>query len=372
VERVGRDDIDYGDGHDDQWEESPVRPGDDGRRPDEGRAAPSDPGLRGRDAWPASERNAPRRDDVPRWMDSRPESPGPNARKSSWQAADPADEGLKPWERQALQSGEEPADKGAERRGLSRVRGFAPQRPATAREDDGWDVAPMRRASEDEGWRRRALLREIVETGLLAILVFLSVRASFQNFKVDGASMQPALADGQFLIVNKLIYSEIDLDKLGTFFPFISGGENPKRNVFHGPERGDIVVLQDPRSPSTDLIKRIIGLPGETLEIVDGRVFVNDFLLEEPYITTEWNDSRPKIAIPADYYFVMGDNRENSLDSRSQQVGLIHKDLIIGKAMFSYWPRSKFGLAPNDSGKLTDEQKPALTTQRIGELAGVK
>jgi signal peptidase I len=84
------------------------------------------------------------------------------------------------------------------------------------------------------------LIREIVETGLLAALVFLSVRASFQNFKVDGTSMFPTLENGQFLIVNKLVYSEVDVEKLSKFVPLVHPGDDPKRNVFHGPERGDI------------------------------------------------------------------------------------------------------------------------------------
>lgn len=239
--------------------------------------------------------------------------------------------------------------------------GFAP--PSWATEEFGGEGEA---ASAHQGSKTRTWIRELVETGLLALLVFLSVRASFQNFKVDGSSMYPTLEDGQFLIVNKLVYSEVDVEKLSKFIPFVDPGDDPKRNVFHGPERGDIVVLRDPRKPETDLIKRVIGLPGETVEIVGGKVYINDRLLEEPYITSPWNDTRPKILIPEGEYYVLGDNRDNSLDSRSSQVGLVPKDLIIGKAMLSYWPRDKFGLAPNEGGSLSD-QKPVLTTRRLGE-----
>jgi signal peptidase I len=239
--------------------------------------------------------------------------------------------------------------------------GFLP--PPWAAEEFGGDGegAPVHHGSRTKTW-----IRELVETGLLALLVFLSVRASFQNFKVDGSSMYPTLEDGQFLIVNKLVYSEVDMEKLSKFIPFMEAGEDPKRSVFHGPQRGDIVVLQDPRKPETDLIKRVIGLPGETVEIVGGKVYINDLLLEEPYITAPWNDTKPKILIPEGEYYVLGDNRDNSLDSRSSQVGLVPKDLIIGKAMLSYWPRDKFGLAPNEGGDLGGE-KPVLTTKRLGE-----
>ena len=199
----------------------------------------------------------------------------------------------------------------------------------------------------------RTVARELVETLLLALLVFLAVRASFQNFKVDGHSMDPTLQHGEFLIVNKLVYSEVDIEKLERFLPFLDAGDSPTRYVFHGPERGDIIVLRDPRQPEVDLIKRVIGLPGETVEIVDGHVFINGRLLEEPYIEQPWNYTGAKVQIGADEYYVMGDNRENSKDSRT--VGNIPKDLIIGKAMLTYWPASEFGLAPNEAPTITSE-----------------
>ena len=283
----------------------------------------------------------------------------------------------------------------AEPQSFMRLGGFAPQRGSEAFDgnwgpeqeeidalergrrmhggsDGGFIVAPWdgdeidaEAAHAGSGAKLKTWVRELVETGLLALLVFLSVRASFQNFKVDGNSMLPTLEDGQFLIVNKLVYSEVDMEKLGKYVPFINADDDEQRHIFHGPERGDIVVLRDPRKPETDLIKRVIGLPGETVEIVNGKVFINDMLLEEPYITTPWNDTKTKILIPEGEYYVLGDNRDNSLDSRSSQVGLVPEDLIIGKAMLSYWPRDKFGLAANEEGSLT-EQKPVLTTQRIG------
>ena len=131
----------------------------------------------------------------------------------------------------------------------------------------------------------RAVFRRrlgLVETLLLALLVFLAVRASFQNFKVDGNSMYPTLENGEFLIVNKLVYSEVDVEKLSRFLPFLDPGESPRRFVFHGPERGDIVVLRDPRQPGVDLIKRVIGLPGETVEIVEGHGTQRNAVIEFP------------------------------------------------------------------------------------------
>lgn len=209
------------------------------------------------------------------------------------------------------------------------------------------------------GSRSKTLVRELVETGLLALLVFLAVRASFQNFRVEGESMYPTLEDGQYVIVNKLVYSEVDMDRLSDFVPIIKAEEGEKRHVFHGAQRGDIVVFHSPRDPSEDLIKRVIAVPGETIEILDGKVYVNDRLLEEPYITTPWHGNHPKILIPEDQYFVMGDNRNNSQDSRSPQVGLVHADMIVGKVALSYWPAGKFGFGPGGGAVLTDELRPA-------------
>ncbi|PFG73939.1 signal peptidase I [Tepidiforma thermophila] len=283
----------------------------------------------------------------------------PFIRLGAWapQRSLPADDGWAPEEevRQELEARANPL-------GFA-VEPVAGTPPWLAEAETGEDERPGQAGSDG---KLKAWIREVVETVMLAALVFLSVRASFGNFKVDGNSMYPTLENGEFLIVNKLVYSEVDLEKLSNFLPFIDPGDDPTRYVFHGPQRGDIIVLRDPRDPSTDLIKRVIGLPGETIEIVNGKVYINDRLLEEPYITTPWNDTLPKILIPPDEYFVMGDNRNNSLDSRSAQVGLVSKDLIIGKATLTYLPLDRFGLAPNQKGVLT-EQKPVLTTKRIGE-----
>ena len=198
------------------------------------------------------------------------------------------------------------------------------------------------------------LVRESVETLLLVLVVFLGVRASFQNYRVHGHSMDPTLQDGEFMLVNRLQYAEIDLQQMSRFIPFIDPGSDPKRDIFHGPERGDIIVLKDPRDPSGDrLVKRIIGLPGEKFEIADGRVYINGRELHEPYLASAWSGNAPPIRIPDGQYYVMGDNRGNSEDSR--YFGLVERDLIIGKTAVIFWPRDSFGLAPSES--------PALDSQ---------
>ncbi len=207
-------------------------------------------------------------------------------------------------------------------------------------------------ATATRGRRARLLVKELVETGMLALLVFLCVRATFQNFKVDGHSMDPTLDNGEFLIVNKLVYVEVNAEKLARFIPFIDAGGDEMRHIFHPPRRGNIIVLKHPARPETDLIKRVVGLPGETLEIKSGVVYINDSPLTESYTKEAWGGDYHKISIPEGEYFVMGDNRNNSSDSRTSAVGLVPEELIIGRATISYWPKKTFGWVPNQGGKL--------------------
>jgi signal peptidase I len=197
----------------------------------------------------------------------------------------------------------------------------------------------------------------VVETVLLTLLVFLAVRASFQNFRVQGHSMYPTLEDGQLVVVSPLLYSRIDTGRMDGFIPFLSLGEG-KRDIFQTPARGDIIIFHGLGPRSSDLIKRVIGLPGDQVQIIEGVVYIDDRRLDEPYITDLWDFNMPRTFLPPDYYFVMGDNRNNSEDSRSERVGLVHRDQIIGKALFSWWPRDRLGLPSQAPGQLTDEPPP--------------
>ena len=198
-----------------------------------------------------------------------------------------------------------------------------------------------------EAITRRTIFREIIETALLAILVFLSVRASVQHYRVEGHSMDPTLEDGEFLLVNSLLYSEVDVEAIARWVPFWDPGEPARRHVFHGPERGDIVILHHPvPGQERDLVKRVIGLPGDRLRIGDGVVYINGRALIEPYVKEPWRGDLPELTIGAGMYFVMGDNRNNSQDSRV--FGPVREELIVGKAMASWWPAGKMGRAPNE------------------------
>ncbi|MBI2914053.1 MAG: signal peptidase I [Chloroflexi bacterium] len=222
--------------------------------------------------------------------------------------------------------------------------------------------------------RRRwaVTVREVVETLLLALLIFLAVRASFQNFRVEGASMVPSLEDGEYLIVNKLSYAQLDLS-IFNWLPFFDAGDDPVHHLWAAPDRGDVIVFRAPTSPDRDFIKRIIGVPGDTIEIVPDKtqVLVNGNAIDEPYIQGTTTCSRgcgPWPVPPANSpesmkacgspacYFVMGDNRQNSSDSR--QGWLVPEENIIGKALITYWHKGgpELNLAPNHPVSLAAEE----------------
>jgi signal peptidase I len=204
--------------------------------------------------------------------------------------------------------------------------------------------------------RRRYLTisREVIETLLLALLIFLAVRTSVQNFKVEGSSMIPSLENGQYIIVNKLAYAQFDVG-IFDFLPFFDAGDDSTHHLFGTPERGDVIVFESSRNPDRDFIKRIIGEPGDKVEIRNGVVYVNDAALDESYTQGTTTCPCGPWDVPEGHYFVLGDHRSNSSDSRSSSVGFVAEGQIIGKAWFSYWPLSDVGLAPNHSVSLASD-----------------
>jgi signal peptidase I len=178
--------------------------------------------------------------------------------------------------------------------------------------------------------RRNSTRRTLIEWGaivVVAVLAALLLRAFVvQPYYIPSGSMEPTLHIGDKVLVNKLSYS------------------------FHSVHRGDIVVFKTPpddNSPGIkDLIKRVIGLPGETISSgTDGTIYINDRQLSQPWLSAEAraNPGPPirRMVIPAGYYFVMGDNRSNSTDSR--MFGPISKGLIVGRAFLRVWPLSRLG-----------------------------
>lgn len=206
------------------------------------------------------------------------------------------------------------------------------------------DTAPLPDIQETPQRRQRSAVWEIVETLVLALLIFVAVRSVVLNFRVDGLSMQPSLASGQMLLVNRQVYFHFDLNRVLNIVPFVDQDGQRIIYPFHPPQRGDIVVLHPPVNQGKPYIKRVIALPGETIAIRDGGVYINGARISEPYldgIATSWGGSigHDEVTIPDGHVFVMGDNRNNSTDSRS--FGTIEIDEIIGKAWISYWPRER-------------------------------
>ncbi len=165
-----------------------------------------------------------------------------------------------------------------------------------------------------------AIIWSYVKVVLLAFLVAFVLRAYvFDVTKVDGTSMYPTLEDRDSLITDKISY------------------------LISQPERGDIVVLKAPDMPGHDYIKRVIGLPNEELQIMNGRVYIDGVALDEPYLDNAVTEGDDHLIIPDGFYFVMGDNRGDSRDSRLDSIGVINGDTISGKAVFRIFPVSGFG-----------------------------
>lgn len=175
-------------------------------------------------------------------------------------------------------------------------------------------------------WKRAAL--DILETLILAVVLYFGINAVSARVRVDGFSMNPSLENGEYILVNKLSYR------------------------FGEPTRGDIIVFSFPLDPEQDLIKRVIGLPGETISIQNGQVTVNGVILDEPYIAASplYNGTW---VVTDEQLFVLGDNRNESKDSH--EWGLLPMENIIGKAVVIYWPPPKW--------EMIDHVEPASAAQ---------
>lgn len=179
---------------------------------------------------------------------------------------------------------------------------------------------PAETAGEEEGGAHwfGVMVREVVETVGLAVIIFLIIRIGIQNYRIEGASMEPNFHDGEYLIVNKLAY------RLGEY------------------ERGDVIVFKYPNDPSKDYIKRVIGLPGDTVEIRGGELYVNNTLINEPYPHMPNVRDEPPTVVEAGHLYVMGDNRPASSDTRSW--GQLGQEFVIGQAWLAIYPINQFGL----------------------------
>lgn len=193
----------------------------------------------------------------------------------------------------------------------------------------------------------KSTFRDVLETLLLTLIIFLAVQSVVKNFKVEGTSMIPTLGNGEYLLVNKIDYWTIDNRLLHIVMPQKFPNNNQASFIFSGPSRGDIVVFEFPRDTSRDFIKRIIGLPGDVVEIHGGKVFVNGIALQEPYIEAPPRYVSGPVRVPPGHYYVLGDNRNSSSDSHVW--GLVPERDLIGKAWISYWPMSRWGILTSNA-----------------------
>lgn len=194
--------------------------------------------------------------------------------------------------------------------------------------------AEIAREKAEKAVKKKHVVREYTESIIIAVLLALVIRTFIvQAFKIPSGSMEDTLAIGDHILVNKFIY--------GTKLPF-----SDKRILkLRDPRRGDVIVFEYPEDPSKDFIKRVIGTPGDTVEVKDKKVYVNGKLYANPHEVHKEKDIIPKeqnprdnfgpVTVPADSYFMMGDNRDRSYDSRFW--GFVKSDKIKGLAFIKYW-----------------------------------
>jgi signal peptidase I len=182
------------------------------------------------------------------------------------------------------------------------------------------------------GVEKKSVIREWLESIVIAFILAMFIRTFIvQAFKIPTASMRPTLLAGDIILVNKFIY--------GAKIPF-TDWRFPK---VRSPKRGDVIVFIYPQNPQKDFIKRLVGLPGDRLEIKNGTIYVNEQPLVDSgfsqryyYNRGDFAEEGKKIAVPADNYFVLGDNSASSQDSR--YWGFVPGKDILGQAMVIYWP----------------------------------
>jgi len=177
----------------------------------------------------------------------------------------------------------------------------------------------MKRNNRDTKKGKKSMVRELLETVISAgIIAFIIITFIGQVTVVRGASMEPTLHNNERLIANKISYR------------------------FERPERGEIIIFRPPLEIKRNYIKRIIGIPGDKIEIANGEIYLNDKKLEEPYVKNRSYENMPPTIVPDDSFFVLGDNRPNSSDSR--YWGFVPRKNVVGRAWIVFWPLNRIRL----------------------------
>ncbi len=204
---------------------------------------------------------------------------------------------------------------------------------------------------KDRPPHQKGVLRDYVETILVCVIFVVFSRAfAFQQSKIPSGSMEDTLLIGDYIMVNRFVYAPTSFDWERSLLPV--------RDV----RRGDIVVFKYPDSPEVDYIKRIVGLPGDTVEMRQGYLYVNGVRQEEPYVRSDYRpaDSFGPRRVPDNSYFALGDHRNRSADSRVW--GFVPRALLKGRALFVWWsyaessaeanPESLLGSVKSIAGKI--------------------
>lgn len=174
--------------------------------------------------------------------------------------------------------------------------------------------------------QKAELIEWVKSIGIAALLAAFIMVFIGRSYVVEGSSMHPSLEHGERLVIDKLTYR------------------------FRPPERGEVIVFRYPADPRDRYIKRVIGVPGDVVEVRDGSVFVNGTRLDEAYLEVRTLGRFGPVTVPVDHVFVLGDNRNLSKDSRHPLVGFVPESLIVGRAVWRYWPITKFGGVVNGLG----------------------
>ena len=185
----------------------------------------------------------------------------------------------------------------------------------------------------------KPFIRETVQTAALLAFLLLFMQSGVQNYRVEGSSMLPLLESSDGVFVNKLSYLRVDAARAARWIPWLDAEEGAAWRPFGAPERGDVVVFRWPRDERQYFVKRIIGLPGDKIRIRGGDVHRNGELIREPYVERASGESIVERVVPEGHYYVMGDNRAESDDSR--RWGSVPEENIIGEVWFAYWPLNR-------------------------------
>ena len=182
----------------------------------------------------------------------------------------------------------------------------------------------------------RSLIREAIEALAIAVFLTFLFQSAGQVYQVQGWSMEPTLLHADRVLLNKAAYLRVDAEPTARLLPWLDLEPGAAWEPFGGPRRGDVVVFAYPNDPSQVFVKRVIGEPGDKVRMEQGVIYLNGEALEEPYVEFGAHETLAEVTVGQGEYFVVGDNRPGSSDSRAW--GAVPRESIIGKTQLIYWP----------------------------------